>query len=380
MYLKGIAFSPHPPIIIPEVGMGREKEASDTIEGMKKIADMIAAKNPEVMVFITPHGNVFSDGLCILDEDVIEGGFEKFSRADVRFEKRIDSKLQEAIREQFEKDGVPNIFMDKSKADKYMVDIEIDHGCVVPLYYIQKKYRDFKIIHITIAMLDIMDMYKAGVSLAKAIEKSGRNTVIVASGDLSHRLSSEGPYSYSPKGEEFDGEIVDALRHGDFERAVSIPKSIYEPAGECGYRSIAMALGAVDSLKTKIDIYSYEGPFGVGYMTGFMDVVGKKDSLLKQMEHRYQIKRSKSFRNEDGYVKLARHAVESWVREGKIIDLEHAKDTLGIDVETMKKRRAGVFVCINKEGELRGCVGTVEPVFSRKADRNNEEKGWHKRG
>ncbi|KDR93784.1 uncharacterized protein, PH0010 family/AmmeMemoRadiSam system protein A/AmmeMemoRadiSam system protein B [Peptoclostridium litorale DSM 5388] len=364
MNLKGVAFSPHPPIIIPEVGMGEEKGASKTIEGMEKMAKDVAVKAPKVIVLITPHGNVFSDGLCILDDEVLRGDLGKFARPDVRFERQVDQDLQHVIREQFEKDKVQHIFIDGEKAQEYMVDMEIDHGCAVPLYYIQKEYNEFKIIHMTIGMLSIMDMYRAGVSLAKAIEKSGRDTVIVASGDLSHRLSSTGPYSYNPKGAVFDGKIVDALRHGDFERAISIPRSVYEPAGECGYRSIAMALGSVDMADVDVKIYSYEGPFGVGYMTGFLDVKGeKKDSLLDMLERRDLAEMKAQRQSEDDYIKLARHAVESWVKEGRTIDLDYAGDSIGIDTESMEMRKAAAFVSIYKEGMLRGCVGTMEPVM-----------------
>ncbi len=364
MHLKGVAFSPHPPIIIPEVGMGEEKGAARTIEGMEKMAKDVADKAPNVIVLITPHGNVFADGLCILDEPVIYGDLGKFARPDVKFEREVDQDLQKAIREQLEKDNVQHIFLDNEKSKEYMVDIEIDHGCAVPLYYIQKEYNDFKIIHITIGMLSIMDMYRAGVSLAKAIEKSGRDTVIVASGDLSHRLSSTGPYAYNPNGEVFDGKIVDALKSGNFEKALSIPKSVYEPAGECGYRSIAMALGSVDTAEVGINIYSYEGPFGVGYMTGFLNVTGEKEKgLLESMEHRSSAERKRQRKFEDDYVKLARHAVEKWVKEGLTIDLEYAKDVIGIDIEFMTERKAAAFVSINKEGMLRGCMGTMEPVM-----------------
>jgi AmmeMemoRadiSam system protein A len=53
--------------------------------------------------------------------------------------------------------------------------------------------------------------------------------------------------------------------------------------------------------------------------------------------------------------RLARRVVESYVRGGEIPDLDEAPYEL-------KSRRAGVFVCLKQEGELRGCIGTIEPV------------------
>ncbi len=53
-------------------------------------------------------------------------------------------------------------------------------------------------------------------------------------------------------------------------------------------------------------------------------------------------------------VKLAKKTVESYVREGKIPEPgELTPEMMG---------RAGVFVSIKKHGQLRGCIGTFEPV------------------
>jgi len=53
-------------------------------------------------------------------------------------------------------------------------------------------------------------------------------------------------------------------------------------------------------------------------------------------------------------VKLARNAVESYVREGGTPE----PDELTSDM----KERAGVFVSLHKHGKLRGCIGTFEPT------------------
>lgn len=53
-------------------------------------------------------------------------------------------------------------------------------------------------------------------------------------------------------------------------------------------------------------------------------------------------------------VKLAKEAVENYIKYGKVIKPE-------ILTEEMKER-AGVFVSIKKLGNLRGCIGTFEPT------------------
>jgi AmmeMemoRadiSam system protein A len=60
--------------------------------------------------------------------------------------------------------------------------------------------------------------------------------------------------------------------------------------------------------------------------------------------------------SEDPYVRLARMTLETYVREGRVIDIP--KDL----PEEMLTKRAGVFVSIKKHGELRGCIGTFLPT------------------
>jgi hypothetical protein len=52
-------------------------------------------------------------------------------------------------------------------------------------------------------------------------------------------------------------------------------------------------------------------------------------------------------------VKLAKKTVESYVKKGKIISPK--------ELTPKMRQRAGVFVSIHKSGELRGCIGTIEP-------------------
>ena len=59
-------------------------------------------------------------------------------------------------------------------------------------------------------------------------------------------------------------------------------------------------------------------------------------------------------------VRLAKKTVETYIKEGKVLKPE--KLTLQM------KERAGTFVSIHKLGELRGCIGTIEPVQSNLAE------------
>jgi AmmeMemoRadiSam system protein A len=59
-------------------------------------------------------------------------------------------------------------------------------------------------------------------------------------------------------------------------------------------------------------------------------------------------------------VRLAKRTVEGYVRKGKAVPPKRLTPEM--------KARAGVFVSIHKGGELRGCIGTIEPQMANVAE------------
>ena len=59
---------------------------------------------------------------------------------------------------------------------------------------------------------------------------------------------------------------------------------------------------------------------------------------------------------ESAYVRLARETIENYIKQGKIIT-----PPLGLP-EEMINQKAGVFVSLKKNGNLRGCIGTFMPT------------------
>ena len=148
----------------------------------------------------------------------------------------------------------------------------------MPLYFIDKYYTDYKLVRIGLSGLPYADHYKLGQCIERTAQSLGRKTVIVASGDLSHRLTSDGPYEFAQEGPQFDKKVTDALKKADFLGLMQMDESFCEAAGECGLRSFIMMAGALDGKSVKTDFLSYEGPFGVGYAVCEYTVTGEDDS------------------------------------------------------------------------------------------------------
>ena len=59
----------------------------------------------------------------------------------------------------------------------------------------------------------------------------------------------------------------------------------------------------------------------------------------------------------DPYVQLAKNTIEQYIRGGELYAPAEKELT-----EEMRTTRAGAFVSIHENGELRGCIGTIAPV------------------
>ncbi|MCK7487491.1 MAG: hypothetical protein MZU97_19780 [Bacillus subtilis] len=119
---------------------------------------------------------------------------------------------------------------------------------MVPLWFLQQANVHTPMVRIGLSGLSIAEHVRFGKHLQDVIAAGVENVVVIASGDLSHRLKDEGPYGFAPEGPFFDRQIVDLLSEGAFERLFDLEETLCEAAGECGLRSIAILAGVLDGL------------------------------------------------------------------------------------------------------------------------------------
>ena len=263
--LSMIGIAPHPPIIIPAIGRGELSKARATVEGMKLLSSRIKKAAPELLIVITPHGQVFREGPAVLTQGHLSGDFGQFGFPDIRIEFQTDLKLVELLEQETKSEPRQPIFVDDQKHFSRSGQV-LDHGAMVPLYYLQEAGVRVPGLHITFGFNPYRQLYQFGRTLRQAVDRREMTPVVVASGDLSHRLIPGAPAGYSPRGAEFDQLLVDLLRDGRVEDILGLDSQLINEAGECGLRSFVIALGMLDGETFKTEIISYEGPFGVGYL------------------------------------------------------------------------------------------------------------------
>ncbi|MDZ7611912.1 MAG: AmmeMemoRadiSam system protein B [Candidatus Moranbacteria bacterium] len=248
------AITPHPPIIIPEIGSeGDLRQVKGTMDAMKQLSGELKKEDPDTIIIVSPHALLHPEAFGINESDSLKGDMSQFG-----FEKKFlfdnDLELVEKIKkEATEKDLQINSFQEK-----------LDHGALVPLYFLTEGIQP-KIIHLAFSLQSREKHYQLGEIIRKICGDTNEKIAFIASGDLSHRLSPFAPAGYSPQGKIFDDQLIEHLEKADVDGVINMNNQLIEDAGECGYRSILILLGMVGK-DFHFDKKSYEGPFGVGYL------------------------------------------------------------------------------------------------------------------
>ncbi len=351
MPIIGACMVPHPPLIVPEVGRGEEKQIEATKAAYLRVAQELAALRPETVIVSSPHATMYSDYFHISPGSGAEGSLAQFRAPQVRFRERYDEELVQAIERLADAEDFPAGTLGERAP-------ELDHGTMVPLYFLRQFLPDYRLVRIGLSGLPLEDHYRLGQIIARAVEETGRRAVFIASGDLSHKLQSYGPYGYAPEGPQYDERIMDVCARAAFGELFDFSESFCERAAECGHRSFVILAGALDGMGVEAERLSHEDVTGVGYGICAFRPTAQDDSrfFLEQRQIAEAARLQAEHSACDPWVRLAWRSVESYVCSRKLLAVPDGLP------EALTKTRAGAFVSIHKQGRLRGCIGTIAPT------------------
>ena len=358
MAILGAVQVPHPPLILPEVGHGEEKRIQSTIDAFDAAAKFIADLQPDTVIISSPHSILYSDYFHISPGPSAKGSMAQFGAPQLKFSCAYDEELVKAVEAAAKENNIPAGTLGNRQP-------ELDHGTMVPMYFLAKYCKTCKIVRLALSGFSLKEHYRVGMLIAETAEKLGRKIAWIASGDLSHKLTKEGPYGFNPAGPQYDKKIMEVMGSGNFADLFSFKDDFLEEAAECGHRSFVLMAGAFDGLAVESRKLSYEGPFGVGYGVTLFRPAGPDDS--RHFLEAYDIIRNKMkadrLAKEDEYVKLAREVIEHYVKTngGYLRTPRHI-------IPEMTAQKAGVFVSLKIRGVLRGCIGTIGPMYNNVAE------------
>jgi len=318
--IKFACISPHPPIIVREVGQGRERELQRTIDALEQLAGDVAAHRPDTVLLMATHGPLNPGAFVLLTAPAAQGDFARWGAPQVSLRFDTDPELIAAIRDEAERAELP-----LDAAARW--DDGLDWSVTVPLYYLRCGMADAPLTPMNVSFPSARKHFQLGRAVRRAIDRVGRRAVVVASADLSHRLSEDGPYGFDPAGPELDLRIRDAVASWDVEALLTMDEEFRERAGDDAVASLSFLMGALDSLRVRPRVLSYEGPFGVGYMVAAIDILEDEGGVAYAEAERAQAEppqpEPENIVAAAGpklpLVRLARDAAEAFVRERRVL-------------------------------------------------------------
>jgi hypothetical protein len=239
-----------------------------------------------------------------------------------------------------------------------------EHSIEVQVPFLQKTFKDFRIVPIEIAFSDFPQLQELARALAKTAK--GKDVLFVASSDLYHGYS------------RTDCEHIDSTTLGLLERFD--PKAFYdalqtESAQACGglpITALMLTLKELGATGARVlhrtnsnDVTGERGGYCVGYgATVFYKEQGSggqgakgasakepsnqgtKDSTDKDMLTKAE---------QQELLRIARTTLDSTIRKSKVPDFKPLTPRLS--------EYRGVFVTLKEHGDLRGCIGYIEGIM-----------------
>ena len=312
----------HPPILLPEVGGDESQRVRATAQAMHELDGMLSSIAAETMIVVSPHSPTSFTSIPVRRSAIVTGDLGRFRAPHVRLEARVDTELAETVLQAAPRDGFSLSWSD---------DGELDHGVVVPLCSLPRTFDAKRCLVLGVSGWPVKRFIEFGAWLHRQL--SHRSAVMIASGDLSHRLTSQAPYGFRPEGRVFDELVIDALRDQDWRRIEDANPALVEEAGECGLRPLAMLLGAAKEAGLGSRVLSYEGPFGVGYPVVAFTPASSAFDLQE----------------------IGRRAISTYLQSRQLIEPPNP-------IPRELQAPSAVFITLRRNGELRGCLGSMAPT------------------
>lgn len=338
----GIVFAglmPHAPVLVEGVGRPEHRrQCRATIRAMHLLARHALLARPDAVLVVSPHSPRLPRNFGLWQTACLQGSFAPFGAEEGRFVLPLDGEFTRRLTDEAVRRDL------RTWSIKHGA---LDHGASVPLaFLLAAGWRGPTAV---IGLTDVMpeELNALGLAIAATATALDRRLAVIASGDMSHRLTRSAPCGYHKNGARFDRAFISLLHAGTTAEIPRMDTRLLENAAEDVVESVLVALAAVDAADSQPTVLSYEGPFGVGYGVAILaERPGSEPAALA---------RSPVLSHRGDLPLVAREAVFARLGGSTAGPPFHAAGSLAAS--------HGVFVTLRTtDGALRGCRGTVEPV------------------
>jgi hypothetical protein len=332
---------------------GAREALSARIDGYLKNVQNLPALSKDPQVLICPHaGYVFSGQTAAYAYALVQGkpyetvvvigpshkyGFEGCS---IYLEGGFETPLGVA-----QVDEVAAALIAKASGFSYIAEAhDEEHSVEVQIPFIQKTIPGAKIVPIVMGYPTRSTVYSLADALSQA--RATKKILIVASTDLSHYLPRE-------KANSVDAKTISLVQNLS---ADTIINKMAERANiMCGGGPVAAALLALKKAgKPQVEVLHYADSSEANQDTaGVVGYLAAAVTLNSSSSPTPEFSLSPEEKKE--LIRLARLAVSQFVEENKVVEYDTQDPNLLAE--------KGAFVTLKKNGQLRGCIGFIEPMF-----------------
>lgn len=253
------AIVPHSPLLLPTIGKEHKGKVHKTVQSYRLLEEELYASKPDSLILLARHGKIFSDAFNINFNSQYISHFEEFGDFTTRSHFRSDSITIQHLR----------TCSADTKDFPIILTTEpiLDYAASIPLLLLTSHLPQLPIVPINESGGDLLKHYSFGSFLKRRLLHINKRYAVIASGELSHRLTPKAPGGYSEQGKVFDEKLISLIQKRDFQGILSIDSQLSQEAAESCLKIFTILFGILHEMNFTVNILSYEHPFGVGYLT-----------------------------------------------------------------------------------------------------------------
>ncbi len=243
------------------------------------------------------------------------------------------------------------------KQDNYFADLPAvhsgEHSLEVQVVFLQRVLKNFKLVPIMLLFPTYEQCERVGRAIAKVAKN--RRVILLASSDLYHGYS----YTQAKRSDSLTLSLIEEFDPRGFYQALAKSYAEQEPLACGGFPVVAMMVAAKELganravVLHQINSNDVLGQRG-GYCVGYSAVAFVREGERQEVKGVEENNESLSAAEKATLLESARNTIEQYVRYRKVPEVKPLTGPLA--------EKRGVFVTLHRRGELRGCIGYVEPV------------------
>lgn len=319
----------------------------------------------DIKAIISPHaGYQFSGKIAAISYSAIKGDYDTFIIIAPSHRKYIESAT--TTKEIF-LTPLGEVYVDKDFTDLLLKNklfnedsnsFVNEHSVEVQLPFLQYKFKNFKIVPILVNTTDTSKLTDISRAIKEAIDKSGKKIFIIVSSDFTH-------YPSYDTSKIVDSSTIESLKYMDenyfyLTHKIILNKKIKNlETTACGAEAIfvGMSLSKLLGANEFIPLENKNSYDADPKNSTKESVVGYVSGVFAKSKNTNGYKTILSEEQKKILLDEARKSIISYINGNRnIID-----NTLS-DIPEFNLPKA-VFVTINENGYLRGCIGSTEPVL-----------------